>query len=289
MFESIELLTPAKVNINLNVLPKREDGFHNIESIFQTINFYDKIKVNLLSEKNKVTITCRELKLPEENTFTKTYKTFSTLTGINNGVHIELQKNIPTGGGLGGGSSNGAFFLEALCKLNKIELTESLKDEVASKVGSDVFFFLKSGFNQTTCGCALVSGRGEFVKKIKPRNDLFFVLIFPKVHSSTKEAYDLLDKTYEAGNKTSCPKLADLESIYNSSVRSWTFKNCFTSVMMLKYAVIGKALQDIKNSGAEWADMSGSGATVFGVFTSKNAAELALAQLKKSWDYCVLA
>lgn len=285
---NIEILAPAKVNIGLKVLPKRSDGFHNIESIFQTIKLYDKLTVSPLTEKNKCVVET-DFEMPQENTLTSTYSAFCKLTGCENGVKVTLEKHIPSGGGLGGGSSDGAYFLKALAELNSIELTEKLADEVAAKVGSDVFFFLHSGENQYKSGCAVVTGRGEFVKAIEPRNDLYFLLIFPPVHSSTKEAYGLLDDSYEAGKSISCPSLTDLETIYNGPVKSWNFANSFTSVLVQKYAVIGQALQDIKNSGASWADMSGSGAVVFGVFESKKDVEAAFASLSKSWKHCVIA
>ena len=122
-----------------------------------------------------------------------------------------------------------------------------------------------------------------------PRNDLFFLLVFPGVHSSTKEAYELVDKTYEAGGETDCPSLADLEAVYRSPVKDWTFANSFTSALLQKYPKIGLALRDVKNSGALWSDMTGSGATVFGVFEKKQDAEKAYSLLKKSWPLCVIA
>ena len=289
MLDGIKILAPAKINIGLCVLPKRADGFHNIESIFQTVGLYDVLKVTLSEQKNTCVVRCGNVLLEQNNTITLTYNTFCHLTGCSSGVVVDLEKHIPMGAGLGGGSSDAAYFLKALACLNKVELTDSLADQVASQVGSDVFFFLHSGEGKNKKGCAIVTGRGEFVRRILPREDLFFLLIFPEVHSSTKEAYELVDRSYEAGSKSPCPNLAELESVYNGPVQKWTFVNSFTSVLVQKYAVIGKALQDIKMSGALWADMSGSGSTVFGVFSSKEEAQRAQVLLKKSWNHCVLA
>lgn len=286
----IQILAPAKVNLGLKVLPKRADGFHNIESIFQTVRLYDKLTVSVLPEKNTCAVFAPGFNdLPAENTLTKTYSSFCSLTGCSTGVKVFLEKHIPSGGGLGGGSSDAAYFLKVLAKINKIDLSSELADKVASQVGSDVFFFLHSGEEQDKSGCAVVTGRGEFVRQILPRNDLFFLLVFPGVHSSTKEAYSLVDKTYEAGSVLDCPNLADLETIYRGPVKDWTFVNSFTSALLQKYPKIGLALRDVKNSGALWADMSGSGATVFGVFETKQSAENAYSLLKKSWSNCVIA
>lgn len=286
MFSDVKILASAKVNLGLKVFPKRPDGFHNIESIFQTVSLYDALTLSPEGE-NKCVVEAPGFKeFPADNTLTKTYKAFCELTGCNAGVKVVLEKHIPSGGGLGGGSSDAASFLRGLALINKIELTDSLADSVAGQVGSDVFFFLHCG--EPKNGCAVVTGRGEKVKAIAGRSDLFFLLVFPQVHSSTKEAYGLLDELYSAGGFTPCPDLAELEAIYSSPVKSWTFANSFTSALLQKYPEIGSALRDLRNSGAPWADVSGSGATVFGVFDSKHDAEKAYSLLKRKWIHCAL-
>lgn len=276
---------PAKVNIGLKVLRKRADGFHNIESIFQTLDFSDTLLIRRIPQMECV-VHCAQMRLPLENTLTKTYKAFRSETGIRFGVEIELDKVLPAGGGLGGGSSDGASLLKGLAELAEIPLTDSLADVVAERVGSDVFFFLHCGFFQNGRGCALVSGRGEFVSAIEPRSDLSFVLIFPGVCSSTKEAYSMVDEAYESGKEVSCPDFLELKRLYYDFVGAWKFANSFTPVLVDKYPVIGEALRDILECGAEWADMSGSGATVFGVFESEVAAQAAFSKCRKKWN-CV--
>ncbi len=289
MLFGITILAPAKVNIGLKVYPKRKDGYHAIESVFQTVSLYDELDVKIVNQDNVCLINCDQMVLPAENTISNTYKAFCLYTGIKSGVSVNLKKMIPHGGGLGGGSSDAASFLKALTLLFNVQLTDQLADFVASKVGSDVFFFLHCGEFTQKNGCAIVSGRGEIVKAIEPRNDLFFVLVFPDVHSSTKEAYVLIDKAYEIGNTVACPEYNELQSIYKSSVKDWSYKNSFTSVLVNEYPVIGEALEDIRRSGAIWADMSGSGATVFGIFDSAKKADHAIAMLQTKWKNCVLA
>lgn len=288
MLKDIIIQAPAKVNLGLKVLHNRADGFHNIESIFQTVELFDELHVTLLEEKNVCKVFCDSMELPEENTVTKTYFTFCELTGFNGGVEVSIKKNIPAGGGLGGGSSDAAAFLTALSNLSGVELSKRLADDVASKVGSDVFFFLHSGYFQNGRGCAVVSGRGEIVKAIKPRTDLYFLLVFPGVHSSTKEAYQLVDQAYESGFDVVCPDFCDIESMYYSSVKGWKFANSFTPALSKKYSLIDSALGFIIESGADWAEMSGSGATVFGVFDSEKKALEAKSKCQKQWR-CVLA
>jgi len=283
MLSEIRLSASAKVNLGLKVLPRREDGYHNIESIFQTTQLKDHLIIKTADSTGICSVNCQGMMLEDDNTLTKTYNTYRKLTGFDQGVHVELQKGIPAGGGLGGGSSDAASFLKGLSILSGIELTDELADKVAGEVGSDVFFFLHSGETENNSGAAVVSGRGEICKKITPRNDLYFVLVFPEVHSSTKEAYALIDESYESGRFTVCPAYEELEKIYNSPVKDWSFANSFTQVLVDKYPVIGKAISDMKRSGALWADMSGSGATVFGAFESSVAAQKAKNLLQQSW------
>lgn len=278
---------PAKVNIGLKVLRRRADGFHNIESIFQTIDFCDELQVRRIPRRECV-VSCAQMRLPLENTLTKTYSAFLAQTGIDFGVEIGLNKVLPAGGGLGGGSSDGAALLQGLSLLSGIPLTGELADSVAGKVGSDVFFFLHCGFFEKGRGCALVSGRGEVVEAIEPRSDLSFVLIFPGIQSSTKEAYSLVDEAHESGREVLCPDFLELKRFYYGFLGAWKFANSFTPVLVDKYPVIGEAIRDILECGADWAEMSGSGSTVFGVFESESAARRALEMCRRKWD-CVLA
>ena len=111
-------------------------------------------------------------------------------------------------------------------------------------------------------------------------------MIFPGVHSSTKEAYSLVDEFYESGNKLEYPVLDELESIYNSSVEKWNFVNTFTSVISKKYSRVEQAIFDLSKNGALYTDMSGSGSTVFGIFASEADAEKARITLSDSWNVC---
>lgn len=286
MLYEVVVRAPAKVNIGLRVFPKRSDGYHDIESIFQTIEFCDTLTVRLLSEKDTCRISCEQMQLPAENTITTAYKVFCRLTGKHDGVQVALTKQIPAGGGLGGGSSDAAAFVKAFAQLTGVELTQELADAVAAEVGSDVFFFMHADADGK--GAALVSGRGEHVQPIALRKDLYFVLVLPDVHSSTKEAYALLDTLMEEETAMSFPLLKELTKLYYAPVGSWSFANAFTLALKKEYPVIGCALEDIRRSGALWTEMTGSGAVVFGVYDSAAAAERACNFLQKSWKKCIL-
>ena len=276
----------AKVNFGLRVLPGRSDGFHGIESIFQTVDLYDELTLTTVAEKGCF-VHCSSMKLPENNTLTKAYNAFCKLADCEvPGFEIDLKKGIPSGGGLGGGSSDAAALTRMLETLCNVRLSDSELDDIAAETGSDVFFFMHC--DEMGQGCALVSGRGENVKRIHGREDLFLVLIFPEVSSSTKEAYALVDEAFAGGKVLVSPEFDELELVYRKPPEKWTFINTFTPVICEKYNEIGRAIEALRNLGCEYAEMSGSGSTVFGVFTSRHEAESAVEKLAGSWN-CKLA
>lgn len=276
----------AKVNFGLRVLPKRADGFHGIESIFQTVDLYDELILTTTDEKGCV-VHCSDMELPENNTLTKAYNAFCKVVRCEvPGVRVELKKGIPSGGGLGGGSSDAAALTRMLERLCNVRLSDSELDNIAAETGSDVFFFMHC--DERGRGCALVSGRGEVVKKIHGRDDLFLLLIFPEVSSSTKEAYALVDEALACGNVLISPEFDELELVYRRPPENWTFINTFTPVISAKYKDIGRAIEALRALGCEYAEMSGSGSTVFGIFSSRQEAESAVKELTGSWN-CKLA
>ena len=260
----------AKVNFNLKVLPKREDGFHNIESIFQTVDLYDELRVRK-TQSPGCQVVCKSIELPPKNTLTSAYQAFIEVAGCKvPGIEVELIKGIPSGGGLGGGSSDAAALIRVLEKMCGLKLSDMQLDYVASKTGSDVFFFMHC--DKKGRGCALVSGRGEIIRKIKSRHDLYLLFVFPEISSSTKEAYALVDELLTEENKIKCPEFGELESIYMKAPQNWTFNNTFTKALSNRYKQIGQILSELKRLGAPYSDMSGSGSTVFAVFTKKQQA-----------------
>ena len=275
----------AKVNFNLRVLPCRTDGYHNIESIFQTIDLFDELEVSV-KEENGCFVECNSLELPLQNTLTKANDAFCSIADVSvPGVRVVLKKGIPSGGGLGGGSSDAAALVRALSKICKIKLDENQLDYIADKTGSDVFFFMHCDEDGT--GCALVSGRGEVIKKITPRKDLFLLLVFPEISSSTKEAYALVDKQLARGTENDFVVFDSLEEEYRKNPSDWRFKNTFTPSLCGVYSDLEAALGTLKNSGADFCDMSGSGSTIYGVFTSKQRAKSNMKLLAATWN-CAL-
>ncbi|MDE5899615.1 MAG: 4-(cytidine 5'-diphospho)-2-C-methyl-D-erythritol kinase [Treponemataceae bacterium] len=288
MLTEVHEFAYAKVNLGLRVLPRRADGFHGIEGIFQTVGLADELIVRLTDGYGGCDVSCEGFPLPQENTVVSAYRAFCSSTGERvRSVRVEVIKHIPAGGGLGGGSSDAAALVRALRKLNGITLCGSQLDRIAAEVGSDVFFFLHC--DETGGGCAVVSGRGEIVRNIRRRPDICFVLVFPDVHSSTRDAYALVDGQLAAEDGGTYPAFGSLESVYRSSVSEWNFVNSFTPVMTAAYPEIDKALQGVRGSGALYSEMSGSGATVFGVFVSEKEARNAADVLANRGFRCAVA
>lgn len=278
MHNGITVLAPAKINLGLRVFPRRADGFHNISSIFTTIRLFDELNVSEIQKENVCEVVCEQMELPEDNTFTKAYKAFCVLTGIKKGVRVEVTKRIPAGGGLGGGSSDSSSFIHSLNILFDAKLSSSDLIQIAGEVGSDVFFFTEAlladggrRFSNFEVFSALVEGRGEKVSQIKERSDFTVLLVFPGVSVSTKDAYNWVDEKIA---KCDCPDQIqnDLEQVYRLPVKEWTFSNDFTDVVCNKNHAVQKALLLLKQCGADFADMSGSGSTVFGVFENREKA-----------------
>ena len=280
MLSSVHELAPAKLNLTLKVLPKRVDDFHNIESIFQKIRLCDELTVTR-SASAGCSLQVHGMELPAENTVQKAFSLFAEVAKIREGVSVDLVKHIPSGAGMGGGSSDAAALLRALNSLFSAGVPDEILVEIAGKVGSDVPFFLYGD-------CAVVSGRGEVVRPICGRRDLSFVVICPDVHSSTKEAYALVDEWYmnNSVSKVDWPSLDELEGIYNKSVGEWNFANSFTQPLINRYPEIQGALAAITASGADFADMTGSGSTVFGVFEAKEKAQDAYNRLASCFEHC---
>ncbi len=283
---SVTVCAPAKINLGLEVMPKRSDGFHDIRSIFTTVPVYDLVSVSLLDCKDSCVVECDEMELPLSNTITVTYKAFCVLTGERRGVSVKLTKRIPAGGGLGGGSSDASSFLQSLDILLGTHLDATSFESIASKVGSDVFFFthalLEAGEKKPYA--AIVEGRGERVSAIPPRSDYTVLLLFPPVSVSTADAYRWVD---EDGTYNTTVRLP-LARLYSMGVRAWTFKNDFTPCVVRQIPLIGEALAELHQYGADFADMSGSGSTVYGIFEEKERALKAQKLLSKKWKVMVL-
>jgi len=208
--------SPAKINIHLEIGRKRGDGFHNIESLFQMVSLYDDIHIRSLKDNDICSIEGSFNCSVSDNLIYKAVHIFRERTGIRNGLRISVKKRIPAGAGLGGGSSNAASVLTGLNMLFCTGLSNIAVAEMGQSIGSDIPFFCHSP-------AAVVSGRGDKVRKIRPRLDYYIVIIYPGISVNTSDAYRWYD---ESGEKLSFED--DICTEYSGkSPKGWNF---FTSL-----------------------------------------------------------
>ena len=282
MDKAIRVSAPCKINLHLRVLERRADGYHDIESVFQLVSLADGLSVSIAGDSGECRVVSPYMELPPVNTVSRAVELFREETGIREGILIDLDKRIPSGAGLGGGSADAAAALFALDRLFGTALDRSVMARMASLIGSDVPFFLEGA-------AAIVEGRGERVAPIAAREDLYGVLVWPDVHSATAEAYGLVDRWQAEGRERGIdwPSVSELAGMYHGPVGDWRFANSFTAPLESRYPVIRDARLALIDAGAVFAEMSGSGSTVYGLFASSEAAEAAWRRLSVYWKQCV--
>ncbi|MBF0274609.1 MAG: 4-(cytidine 5'-diphospho)-2-C-methyl-D-erythritol kinase [Nitrospinae bacterium] len=238
----------SKINLGLKVTGKRDDGFHEIVTLFHAINLCDEITFEITEEEGiSLDSDSTDIPLDESNLCWKAAKMFLKHFKIKVGVKIYLKKNIPVSAGLGGGSGNAAATLLCLAELLKIKKNKLYP--LALKLGSDVPFFL-SGY-----GTAVGNGRGELVTEVDEIHKYLFLLINPGIEISASWAYLHMDRFSED----------DPEEMEND----------LESGVIIKYPIIKILKEELKRKGARESLMSGSGSTVFGIFRTEEALDKA--------------
>lgn len=275
--KKLKLKSPAKINLTLEIKNKRPDNYHNIISIMQTVNIFDKI---IIKKSENLTCCCNNKQIPSgiENSAIKAAIEFFKQTKINQKVKIKIFKKIPIQAGLGGGSSNAATVLIGLNTLFKTNLNNKQLCKIAKKIGADVPFFI---FGKT----ALVQGLGEKITPLRNINLNHILIIKPKnLNISTKQAFlehDLTQKNKFKNRTTNLEKLIEhISTKDNFSTYCKHFFNSFEE--SLSNDQIDTIKLTLKNSGAIFAMMSGSGSSVFGVFETIKLAKIASKKFPKS-------
>ena len=271
------LYSPAKVNLWLEVLGKRKDGYHNIESIIDTVSLYDRI--TLQETPGRIEVSSNGLKIPQKkNLVYQSALLLKSELKIKDGVKIKVEKGIPLSSGLGGGSSDAATTLLGLNKLWKVNLTYERLIDLAAKLGSDVPFFIKKG----RC---LVRGRGELVSPLSSSPKIWYVIVVPKISVSTKIVYRQLGRNLTQ-RKNSIKILSALNQSDLEKIGREIF-NRLEEVSLEKYPMIRSFKEGLKKSGALAVLMSGSGGALFGIARSKEDACLIASRLKKGKVFVV--
>ena len=276
--ENLKLKSYAKINIGLDILDKREDGYHNIKSIMQEIDLYDEMEI---SQSDNIEIVCSnsDLKTDESNIIHKSILEIQKFTNTSYGLKVTLKKNIPMMAGLGGGSSNGATTLKAYNTLYDLKLTNEELIKIASNVGADVPFFILGG----ACLC---EGIGEILTPINIQKDIFAVLIKPDLNISTKEAYLTIDKI---GRYLRPSRYDDTITGLNTYHGSVPAINSFMLYTDEYYPVINDIMRVFFKNRAIFALMSGSGSTVYGLYYKEDVAQKAYAKLSRLYNEVYIA
>ena len=250
----------SKINLGLKVLNKRSDGFHNINSIFIQTNFSDKL---FFKKSNFFQLSCDDSKVPIDisNTIFKAYQILNHKFKFKNHYRIHLNKNIPIGAGLGGGSSNAACTLLALTNLLNLNISSENLCKIALDIGSDVPFFLNGGVK-------LVQGRGDIINSFENSDqfqNIYILLACPEFSISTKWAYEnlKLKKALKSDNKEH--KFPPLDDRVNWKL----FENDFELVVKEAYPEIMNIKDIMINNGALYSSLSGTGSTVFGIYNEE--------------------
>jgi len=256
----MEINSYAKINLGLHILNKRQDSLHNIITVFQEIDFYDQISieksddfifetnVDWLDKKNN---TCIQA-------FEATKEKFPNISNIK----INLVKNIPTSAGLGGGSSNGTAVLKGMNELFALKMSQDELIELSKKISADSPFFVNGGLQ-------VGEGTGGDLSPIESNlNGVYILLVMPDIKIDTKNAY----KKCLLKDKTNIKFAGMLGELKNYDLSSELFYNDFEVYVFKTHPEIGKIKLTILDLGAKYASLSGSGSTVFGIFSNKKDA-----------------
>ncbi len=239
----------AKINLGLKILGKREDGFHEIETIFARVGLADDLEFKLRKDE-KIIVNVEGAQIPQrENLVWKAAWLLQKFSPRRPGVEISLRKRIPLGAGLGGGSSDAAITLRTLNKLWELKLPREKLEKIAASLGSDVVYFLRGGVQRG-------KGRGEILEAVKlPKNfprEVLLILSLQKI--STKWAYGKIESGKKLGVKN-------------------RVENDFEKVVFKEYPELRRVKKNLEKGGAKFASLSGSGSAMFGLFRKREEVE----------------
>lgn len=274
--ESVTLKASAKINLSLDVTGKRNDGYHEIESIFQSVSIYDTITVTKL-DRPEIIISCSNPEVPcdKSNIVYKAAELFFRETKITGGASVHIEKEIPLQAGLGGGSSDGAGVLYALNMLYDTGLYGKRLTELGGKVSADTAFF-------TVGGTAYVSGIGEEIQSIRYIPKVDMVIAKGASGISTPEAYRKIDSLASPVHPRTQKLLSAIDKGKFIS-KCELCENIFERVTELKDVTDLKKL--MLQNGALSSVMSGSGSSVFGIFPDKESAERCAGILSEKYPF----
>ena len=270
----------CKINLLLNILGKRDDGFHELETVMQPVPLFDELHFDRVGDRVEMSSSHPHLPCDQTNLVVKAASSFQEATGICEGVRIHLEKNIPMEAGLGGGSSNAATTLLAVNELFDSPISAKELSDIAASLGSDVPFFLQSG-------PALATGRGEKIQPLEPFfqiDKLSLLLVHPGFGISTGWSYRTL-ANFPDGISGRPGRGTELIEAIRTDEGDWGSKlyNSLELPAFHKYPVLELYVEFFKERHAQASLMSGSGSTVYAYFETPGEAERALDEFKSEF------
>ena len=269
----------AKINWSLRVGGKRADGYHEIDTVLQTISLHDSLTFSTAND-NEIGFGCDDHSIPsdETNLVWRAAAALRERYSIKRGVKVRLEKRIPSEAGLGGGSSDAAATLIALAQLWKIETSANDLGRIAESLGSDVTFFLFGGRARAT-------GRGELIEPLDDPPEQHLLIIKPNVSVSTAKAYDVLNSPALTSSDAKPILLRSQASDDSASFDLNALHNDFETTVFQFEPEIERAKNALMKSGAKAAMLGGSGSAVFGIFENQDAQERAIQaiELETGW------
>lgn len=257
----------AKINLTLDVLEKRPDGYHELETVMQTVNLFDLILVDRIKDGIRLMTNLKFLPNDSKNIAYQAAKLFFDTTGIKGGAKIRIHKNIPVAAGLAGGSGNAAAVLVALNMLYGVPLSDEELLSLSVRLGADVPYCMVGGTQSAT-------GIGEILRPVAHFPKKPILLVKPSVNISTAEIYQKIDNEPRPPHPTTSEFLSALEE-NNWGKMCETMFNVMELVSEKKHPIIGSVKKKMQEFGASFSMMSGSGSTVFGFFDDYRDAERA--------------
>lgn len=259
--EEMAVRSPAKINLALNVLGRRDDGYHEVETVYQMVKFGDVLRIRPRTHGVTISSTHPDVPCGQDNLVSKAASALSSHCRVPIGAHILIEKHIPIAAGLGGGSSNAAAALRALNALCRLGVGEDELLEIARTLGADVPFFLKGP-------TALGTGRGDLLVPLRPGWRAWVLLVCPDIKLSTRQVYEKLNSQLTAHSYDISILLRALQGRELAGIGDF-LHNDLEAVSIAQHPVIGVAKDNLIKLGAEGALMSGSGPTAFGLFQDR--------------------
>jgi len=264
----------AKINLFLDVLGKRDDGYHEVRTLIQIIDLCDYIYFARIDDDEIVFSSDSTLIDPHNNTVVRALGMLKKELNVKKGVRVFLKKRIPVEAGLGGGSSNAASSLVIMNYLWGLNLSFDELRELGCRIGADVPAFISGSLS-------LATGRGDKIEELKPIEKKDVLVVFPNLFISTKKAYESLDSMLT--RKKNLDKITSSFVLLNDDFEG--LYNVFEEIIFKEFPELGKIKDFLVTSGAEFSQMSGTGSAIFGIFDEGRSCSYATRRIIEDFGF----